>query len=305
MTVDNLEAAEVVTARGEVVHASATENPDLFWALRGGSGNFGVVTRFEFRLHPVGPEVLSGLIVYPMTEAKAVLQKYREFAVHAPEELTVWAVLRKAPPLPFLPESAHGAGIVALGLCCLGSPVEGGALIKPLRSFGTLLGEHVDAKPFTAWQQAFDPLLTAGGRNYWKSHNFATLDDGLFDVIVKAANALPSPECEVLIAALGGEASRPSVDATAYSQRDARFVMNVHGRWADPSDDAPGIRWSRDLFEVAAPYSTGGVYVNFMTEDERDRVRAAYGANYDRLARVKREYDPENLFRVNQNIRPA
>jgi FAD/FMN-containing dehydrogenase len=305
MTVDNLEAAEVVTAGGEVLRASRDEHPDLFWALRGGGGNFGVVTRFEFRLHPVGPEVLCGLVVFPMAEAKSVLQQYRDFAERAPEELTVWAVLRQAPPLPFLPASVHGTDIVVLALCYIGSPEVGSPLVEQLRAFGTVLGEHVAMQPFAAWQQAFDPLLTAGARNYWKSHNFSALDDGLLDVVIGAARTAPSPQCEVFIASLGGGASRPSVDSAAYAHRDAEFVMNAHGRWDDAKDDERGIRWTRDLFAASAPFSTGGVYVNFLTGDEQDRVRAAYGANYHRLARVKRTYDPENVFRMNQNIAPA
>jgi len=305
MTVDNLESAEVVTAAGQVVRASATEHPDLFWALQGGGGNFGVVTRFEFRLHPVGPNVLSGLIVYSASEAKRVLQQYREFIAKAPDELTVWTVLRQAPPLPFLPEKVHGKEIIALALIHAGDPKQGEALIPPLRQFGTVLGEHVGVQPYTAWQQAFDPLLTAGARNYWKSHNFATLQDGLFDAIVVAVGALPSPQCEIFIGALGGATMRPAPSATAYAHRDARFVMNVHGRWEDPADDKRGIAWARDFFRAAAPFATGGVYVNFLTADEGDRVRAAYGPNYERLAQVKRKYDPGNLFRMNQNIEPA
>jgi FAD/FMN-containing dehydrogenase len=305
MTVDNLEAAEVVTAAGEVVRASATEHPELFWALRGGGGNFGVVTRFTFRLHPVGPDVLSGLIVYPIAEAKSVLQQYREFAAQAPDDLTVWAVLRQAPPLPFLPPAVHGQGILALALCYAGDPAQGEPLVAPLRAFGRLLGEHVGVQPFTAWQRALDPLLGAGARNYWKSHNLTTLPDGLLDALCAAAGTLPSPQCEILLAALGGATARPAPDATAYAHRAARFVMNVHGRWADPADDARGIGWARALFAAAAPFASGGVYVNFLIADEGARGPAAYGSNFERLARVKRTYDPGNLFRLNQNIAPA
>jgi len=305
MTVDNLESAEVVTAAGEVVRASATEHPDLYWALRGGGGNFGVVTRFEFRLHPVGPDVLSGLIVYPISEAKSVLQQYREFLAKAPDELSVWTVLRKAPPLPFLPETVHGKGIIALALIYAGDPKEGEPLIKPLRKFGTPLGEHVGVQPYVAWQQAFDPLLTAGARNYWKSHNFSTLKDGLLDAVIAYVGKLPSPQCEIFFGAIGGATTRPAPDSAAYPHRDAKFVMNVHGRWEDPADDKLCIGWARDYFNASAPFASGGVYVNFLTADEGDRVRSAYGPNYDRLAQVKRKYDPDNLFRMNQNIEPA
>lgn len=305
MTIDNLESAEVVTAAGEVVRASPTEHPDLFWAIRGGSGNFGVVTRFEFRLHPVGPDLLSGLIVYPISEAKTVLQQYREFMANAPDELSVWPVLRQAPPLPFLPPEVHGKEIIALALLYAGDPKQGEPLIAPLRTFGTPLGEHVGVQPYTAWQQAFDPLLTPGARNYWKSHNVSTLKDELFDAVIDFVNRLPSPQCEIFFGAIGGATTRPAPDSAAYAHRDTLFVMNVHGRWDDPADDKRCIGWARDFFEASAPFASGGVYVNFLTADEVDRVRTAYGPNYDRLARVKRKYDPDNLFRMNQNIKPA
>ncbi len=305
MTVDNLESAEVVTAAGEVVRASATGHPDLFWALRGGGGNFGVVTRFEFRLHPVGPNVLSGLVVYPLAEAKSVLQKYRDFLAVAPEELTVWTVLRKAPPLPFLPEKFHGQEMIALALIYAGDPKGGEPLIQPLRAFGTPWGEYIGVQPYVAWQKTFDPLLTPGARNYWKSLNFTTLADGLFDVVVDHAGKLPSPQCELFFGAIGGATTRPAPDSAAYPHRDARFVMNFHGRWEDPADDERCIAWAREFSNAAAPFASGGVYVNFLTADETDRVRAAYGPNFDRLARVKHQYDPKNLFRVNWNIRPA
>jgi FAD/FMN-containing dehydrogenase len=305
MTVDNLVSAEVVTAAGQVVRASASEHPDLFWALRGGGGNFGVVTRFEFQLHPVGPNVLSGLIVYPLSGAKGVLQRYRDFVAKAPDDLAVWAVLRQAPPLPFLPTGVHGTGIIALALLYAGDPTQGERLIAPLRTFGTPLGEHVGVQPYVAWQQAFDPLLTPGARNYWKSHNFATLPDELFDAVVAYVKKLPSPQCEIFFGALGGATTRPAPGATAYAHRDAKFVMNVHGRWADPADDTRCIAWAREYFTASAPFASGGAYVNFLTADEGDRVRAAYGSNYERLAQVKRTYDPANLFRMNQNIKPA
>jgi hypothetical protein len=211
--------------------ASATEHPDLFWALRGGGGNFGVVTRFEFRLHPVGPEVLSGLIVYPVSEAKAVLQQYRDVAANAPDDLSVWALLRQAPPLPFLPAQVHGKGIVALALLYAGDPRQGEPLIEPLRKFGTPIGEHVGIQPYAAWQQAFDPLLAAGARNYWKSHNFSTLKEGLFDAVIEYSGRQPSPQCEIFFGALGGATTRPAQADTAYPHRDVEFIMNVHGRW--------------------------------------------------------------------------
>lgn len=305
MTVDNLVAADMVTADGRLVRATADENAELFWGLRGGGGNFGIVTRFEFALHPVGPQVLAGLLVFPFEQARSVLQQYRDFAGKAPDDLTVWAVLRKAPPLPFLPAEVHGKEVLVLALCYAGAIEKGERLIAPLRGFGTPHGEHVGAMPYAAWQQAFDPLLTPGARNYWKSHNFTGLTNDLIDTVLEYAGRLPSPHSEIFIAQLGGEASRTPVDATAYPHRDAAFVMNVHGRWETAGEDKAGVGWAREFFKATEPFATGGVYVNFMPEDETARVGAAYGPHYDRLARLKKTYDPGNVFCLNQNITPS
>jgi FAD/FMN-containing dehydrogenase len=183
LTIDNLVSAEMIVADGNKIRTSANENPDLFWAIRGGGGNFGVVTEFEFALHPVGPEILAGLIVFPFSQAKQVLTQYRQFAQSAPEELNVWAALRKAPPLPFLPEHVQGKEVVILPVFYTGDMVEGEQLIEPLRSFGDACGEHIGVQPYVEWQQAFDPLLTRGARNYWKSHNFTELSDGALDAL--------------------------------------------------------------------------------------------------------------------------
>lgn len=305
MSVDNLIAADVVTADGKLLRASAEHNPDLFWAIRGGGGNFGIVTGFEFQLHPVGPEVLSGLIVYPFEEAKSVLTQYRQFVETMPDELNVWVVLRQAPPLPFLPPQVHGKEVVVLAVCYAGDLDEGRRAIEPLRGFGKVHGEHTGPTPYAAWQQAFDPLLTPGARNYWKSHNFTQLSDGAIDSVIQYAGRLPSAQCEIFIGLIGGQASRVAPDAMAYSHRDTKFVLNVHGRWEQPEEDQKGISWAREFFTAASPYATGGVYVNFMTQEETDRIGAAYGANYARMAEIKRKFDPNNLFRLNQNIKPT
>jgi FAD/FMN-containing dehydrogenase len=304
LTIDNLVSAEMITADGNKIRTSANENPDLFWAIRGGGGNFGVVTEFEFALHPVGPEILAGLIVFPLSQAKQVLIQYRKFAQSAPEELNVWVALRKAPPLPFLPDRVHGTEVVILPVFYTGDPIEGEQLIEPLRSFGDACGEHIGVQPYVEWQQAFDPLLTRGARNYWKSHNFTELSDGVLDAIVEFASKLPSPQCEIFIGCISGASNRISADATAYYHRDAQFVMNVHGRWDDVAHDETCIAWAREFFQTAAPYASAGGYVNFMTQEEGDRVAAAYGSNYDRLVQLKQRYDPENIFHLNQNIKP-
>jgi FAD/FMN-containing dehydrogenase len=304
MTVDNWVAADVVTADGNKVTATADDHADLFWAIRGGGGNFGVVTRFEFELHPVGPDVFAGLIVYPYSEAKSVLEQYKEYIAQASDDMCVWVVMRQAPPLPFLPEDVHGKDVCVLAICYFG---DGNAeeLIAPLRAFGNAHGEHLGVQPFADWQQAFDPLLTPGMRNYWKSHNFTGLTDGLFDAMIEYAGKMPSPHCEVFLGAMGGAAGRIPADATAWVHRDANFILNVHGRWETAAEDDKCIGWSRNLFNAVAPFSTGGVYINFMTEEEKDRVRAAYGAGYDKLVAAKKKYDPDNLFRLNQNIKPT
>ncbi|WP_166267587.1 FAD-binding oxidoreductase [Marinobacter caseinilyticus] len=304
MTVDNLLSAEVVTADGQLLHASEEEHPDLFWALRGGGGNFGIVTRFEFQLHPVGPELLSGLMVFPFAQAKSVMTQFARFTETMPDELNVWMVARRAPPLPFLPESVHGEPVVVLAICYVGDPEVGEKLIEPLRSFGEAHGEHVGVQPFTAWQQAFDPLLVEGARNYWKSHNFVTLSDDVIGVLIKYAGKLPSPHCEIFVGSIGGQTGRVASDAMAYSSRDANYVMNVHGRWETPDQDDHCRQWAREFFEAAKPYASAGAYINFLTQDEQERVEFAYGPAYKRLVELKQKYDPENLFRVNQNIRP-
>lgn len=304
MTVDNLLSAEVVTADGRRLHASETENADLFWGLRGGGGNFGIVTSFEFQLHPVGPEVLCGLIVFPFEQAKQVLTRFARFSETMPDDLNVWVVTRQAPPLPFLAESVHGREVVVLALCHLGDPSEGERLIAQLRSFGTPHGEHIGMQPYVAWQQTFDPLLTKGARNYWKSHNFTQLSDGAIDTIIEFGARLPSPQCEIFIGTIGGQTGRVAPEAMAYSSRDANYVMNVHGRWESADDDARGIAWAREFFERARPFASSGAYINFLTQDESDRTAFAYGPMYERLAQLKRTYDPSNFFRMNQNIAP-
>ncbi|OTW18667.1 FAD-linked oxidase, partial [Vibrio parahaemolyticus] len=282
MTIDNLVSANVVTADGRQLLASETENEDLFWALRGGGGNFGIVTQFEFQLHPVGPEVLSGLIVFPFEQAKSVITQFAKFTESAPEELSVWMVSRKAPPLPFLPESVHGKEVVVLAICYAGDPSEGEKLIAPLRDFGDAHGEHVGVQPFAAWQQAFDPLLTPGARNYWKSHNFNSLSEGVIDAAIEYAGKLPSPQCEIFIASLGCAASRPEPESMAYSSRDANYVLNVHGRWDSAEDDQACIAWARDFFAKTKPYASGGAYINFLTQDEAERTESAYGPTFAR-----------------------
>ena len=304
MTIDNLLSADVVLASGDCVRASPRENPDLFWALRGGGGNFGVVSSFEFRAHPVGPDVLSGLVIHPFEDAAALLPKFQELCERAPDELTIWSVLRKAPPLPFLPEEWHGREVLIFAACYSGDMADGELAMRDLRALGTPIVDVIGPHPFTGWQAAFDPLLTPGARNYWKSHDFLSLSSGTIRSILNAVGDVPDPQCEVFIAHVGGAMARVASDATAYPQRASHFVMNVHTRWNDPGKDAACIDWARRLFQDTAADAAPSVYVNFMPEDEPNRLCDAYGGNMQRLREIKAHYDPGNLFRVNHNILP-
>ena len=302
LSIDSLASLDIVTADGRLRRADTTRNADLFWAARGGGGNFGVATSFEFVLHEVGPQVVAGLLVHPLDEAPALIRQYRNLVAAAPDALTCWLVLRKAPPAPFIPTSWHGKEVVIIALCHCGSLEAGQEAVAPFRALGRPIVDLVQPQPFVGWQAAFDPMLTPGARNYWKSHDFTELTDTIGTLLVDAVSRLPSDECEVFVGHLGAQVSRVAENATAFSRRDVQFIINVHTRWREPGQDAACIGWARGLFDALAPHAAGSVYVNFMPADEADRVRGAYGANYERLATIKRRYDPHNLFRLNQNI---
>ena len=305
MTIDSLISAEIVTADGEIRICDATQNADLFWALRGGGGNFGVVTAFHFQLHALGPDVMSGLIVHPISEAPQLLAELRSITATAPDELTVWSVMRKAPPLPFLPEEWHGKEVLIFAACYAGDMDEGEKAMAGLRALGDPIVDVISPHPFVGWQAAFDPLLTPGERNYWKSHDFADLPDDAISTLLEAIGNLPDPQSEVFIAHVGGAMARVPTDETAYSERSAHFIMNVHTRWSDAAQDDTCIQWARKLFDDMQPFSTGSAYVNFMPEDEIDRVGNVYGPNMQKLSDIKAKYDPDNFFRCNHNILPA
>ena len=306
LTVDSLVSADVVTADGEFVTASEDSHSDLFWALRGGGGNFGVATSFEFNAHELGPDLLCGLVVHPIESAREYLQHHREVLANAPEELSAWLVARLAPPLPFLPEEVHGRQVVAVGFVYTGDPAEGERFVEEhIAGFGSPYGKHIGVAPFVEWQQTFDALNAEGDRYYWKSHNLPELSDAVIDAVIEAVDNLPSPWAEVFIPHMGGAISSRPDDSTAYAHRDANYILNIHGHWTDPADDERGIEWTRALFDAVTPHATGTAYVNFISDEGADRVRDAYPpAVWSRLVEAKRRYDPDNVFRLNQNIPP-
>jgi FAD/FMN-containing dehydrogenase len=306
-TVDNLLAVDVVTADGDLVTASADENPDLFWGLRGGGGNFGIVTSFEYRVHPVGPIVLAGPVFHLLEDAPEVLRFYREFAAAGPDELTTIFELSVAQPLPFLPAEVHGTPIVMVGACYAGAPQEGLEVVRRLKEFGNPIADLLEPKPYLALQSMFDPFVPHGWHRSWKSVELPSLTDDAIDTLVKHAAVQTSPKSYCIVFQLGGALSRVGRDETAFTQRDAAYNVNINAVWTPEDPDAERhIRWARDFFAAMQPHARDRVYLNFLGDEGPDRVREAYGAaTYDRLARLKATHDPDNFFRVNQNIRPG
>ena len=278
-TVDNLVSADVVTAEGKLVSASREENPDLFWAIRGGGGNFGIVTSFEYRLHRVGPIVLAGPIFHPLEDAPEVLRFYREFIAAAPDELTTIFELELAPPLPILPEEVHGKPIVMVGACYAGSPDEGAEVVRPLKEFGSPIVDLLEPRPYLALQSMFDPLVPHGWHRYWKSVELPPLTDDAIDTLIDHTSRITSPRSYTIIFQLGGALARAAEDATAFSQRDAAHNVTVNAVWTEEDPDAERhIAWARDFFDAMQPHAGGRVYLNFLGDEGRDRVRQAYGA---------------------------
>jgi len=304
LTIDNLISAEVVTADGKLLRASVDENPELFWGLRGGGGNFGVVTSFEAKCADIGTEVYSGLIVKRFEDAKEYIKFHRGYVRTLPDDMTVWMVVRHAPPLPFLPSDVHGKMIVVVPFVWLGNEGKGKALIKPIQEATPSHGEAIGMNPWVDWQSGFDGLVEHGARNYWKSHHLKGLTDDCIDKIVAFGETMPSTECEIFIPHMEGAPSRVPSDETAFSYRATPFVLNIHTRWQNASDDSQCMTWARDFHAAAQPFAKG-VYVNFLSEEGEGRVKDAYTEPvWDRLVQIKQKYDPENLFRMNQNIKP-
>jgi FAD/FMN-containing dehydrogenase len=306
-TVDNLLSADLVTADGALMTASQSVNPDLFWGVRGGGGNFGIVTSFEYRLHPVGPRVLGGPIFHSLDDAPEVLRFYREFAASAPDELMTIFELSVAPPAPFLPEGVHGRPVVMVGACYAGPPQAGVDVVRPLKEFGNPIVDLLEPKPYLELQSMFDPSVPHGWHRYWKSVELPPLTNEAIDTLVEHASAQTSPKSYCIVFQLGGALARVDESETAFSQRDAAHNVNINAVWTeDDPEPERHIAWGRDFFDAIQPHASGRVYVNFLGDEGQERVRAAYSErNYERLARLKRIYDQTNFFRLNQNIQPG
>jgi hypothetical protein len=307
LSCDNLISVDLVTAEGEFLHVSEEEHQDLFWGLRGGGGNFGIVTSFNYKLQPVGPTVLGGMILHPVEEGKEFLRFYRDFIAGSPEELAVAPIVRIAPPSPALPIEVHGRKVAGAIVLYSGSIEEGEALIKPLREYGKPLADGIGPKPFRALQSMLDSSAQKGWNYYVKSEFLPPLSDGLIDTIVEHGSKIPSPQSVIAGFHLGGAVSRIAEDATAYSHRDAAYSLIINSGWIDPASSDENIEWTRGFWQALQPFSSGGSYVNFQSQDEgEDRVISTYGSEkYQRLAALKKKYDPTNFFKLNQNIKPA
>jgi FAD/FMN-containing dehydrogenase len=305
LAADNLLGADVVTADGQLVHASEDENPELFWGLRGGGGNFGIATSFEYQLHRVGPTVTAGVVFYPGERAGEILRFYRDWVDDAPDELTTLVNLLTAPPAPFLPEEWHGKPLVAIvGMHC-GSVEDGERAVRPLRELGDPVADLMGPLPYVAMQSLIDPLWGPGAHSYMKAGWLGGLDDAAIDTLVRHHRDVTSPKSEIHVHHMGGAVARVPAAATAFGDRSAPFLLNVIASTFTPEGYDGAVAWAQELHAAMTPSLTGGSYVNFLSAEGDDRVRAAYGANYDRLVALKDEYDPTNLFRLNQNIRPS
>jgi FAD/FMN-containing dehydrogenase len=305
LTADNLISADVVTADGRLVHASAVENADLYWGLRGGGGNFGIVTSFEYSVHPVGPIVMGGPVIYPGELAGDILRFYREFCQDAPDELTTLVSLATAPPAPFIPEEWHGKPMVVIPGVYAGSVEDGEKAMRPLRELGEPIADLMGPLPYVAMQSLLDPLWGPGAHNYFKAGWLRGLDDRAIDTIVDYHRNISSPKSEIHVHQMGGAVGRVPAGATAFGDRSAPYLLNVIASTFTAEGYPEAVAWAKEFHSAMDPALTGGTYVNFLTDQGEESVHSAYGADtYERLVALKREYDPTNLFRLNQNVRP-
>jgi FAD/FMN-containing dehydrogenase len=307
LSIDSLISVDIVTADGELRRASASENEDLFWAVRGAGSNFGVVTSFEFQAHPAGPAVMVGAIFYPLDGLRQLLPAWRDYMNSAPEELSSLAFAWSVPPHEPFPQEHHSAPVLAIAAVYSGSVAEGESVVQPLRELGQPLIDLSGPWPWLGLQSGFDALFPAGGLYYWKSRALAELSDAAIADIADFAARRPSALSDIAIWHHGGAMSRVGETDTAYGGRDANFLVTAEASWDDPSDSDDAIQWGRDLWETMGGHSTGGMYLNFagLGEENEALVKAGYGVNYERLTQLKAKYDPTNFFRMNLNIPPA
>jgi len=297
LAADNLRSAEVVTADGRVLQASAGENADLFWAIRGGGGNFGVVSSFEFELHPIGPSVTAGLVVHPFSAARDVLRMYRDFTASEPDEVATFAALAPAP-------DGSGAKIAAILVSCFAPAADAVKLLAPLRSAGSPMLDTIGATDYCVLNTLLDAGLPRGAKNYWKSSFLRSMTDDAIDAIVRTYEECPPSMSQIILEHIHGAVCRVPQDATAFPHRDPGYNMVILGQWTDAADTDRLTRWTRDAYAAVQPYVASGRYVNYLDDDEGDPAAAAYGPNHRRLQQVKAKYDPDNFFRQNQNITP-
>ncbi len=304
-TCDNVESMDVVTTEGQLVRANESENVDLFWALRGGGGNFGVVVGFDFKLHEVGPEIVGGAIGWPADQAPEVLRLFEKTTAEAPQELTCVMALRKAPPAPWLKPEVHGKDIVAFFICYTGPLEEGEKLLAPIKHFGSPVGDIVQRRSYVSQQNFLDGTQPSGRRYYWKSEYLPGHDPRMLELLARDAALTPSPHSAAIVFPLGGALNELSAEHSPVGNRDANSIFNITSAWDQASDDEANIAWARNTWGNVREFSTGGTYVNFLTEDEgQDRVALAYGSNLPRLAQVKAKWDPNNVLNINKNIAP-
>jgi len=304
-TSDNVVGMDLVTADGRMVRASDNENADLFWGLRGGGGNYGVVTGVDYALYPVGPEIVGGIVAWPAREAPHVLELYRTLAEQAPPELTLVAFMRPAPPAPWLPKEIHRKPIVAILACYSGSPGEGEKIVAPIKAFGHPIGDVLVRRPYAQMQSLLDATQPKGRRYYWKSEYLPRIEAALSEKVIAHAAGIPSPHSAVILFQIGGALNRFEKEHSPVGNRDARYVLNLASSWEQASEDGANIQWAREAWNDMKAFSTGGTYINFLTEDEGpERIEAALGTGIQRLAEIKAKWDPQNVFRTNRNIKP-
>jgi FAD/FMN-containing dehydrogenase len=303
LSCDNLRSADVVLADGTAVTASANSHPDLYWALRGGGGNFGVVTSMEFDLHPVDT-IYGGPLFFELDAAEDILRTYREWIVDAPRQMGAFPAFQIAPPLPFIPQHRHGDPLTLLVTCFNGPDDHAEKLLSAFRDIADPVAEHVERMPYTALNSAFDALLPPGLQHYWKANFVDELTDEAIAAHLEHGPNVPALQSTMHLYPINGAVHDTASTDTAFAHRDATFAPVIAGMWPDPADNTDNIRWVRDYYNATAPHSNQGGYINFMADDDNDRIHANYNENYDRLVAIKRQYDPDNLFHLNQNIRP-